>query len=331
MKYSETSKYMLKYQKAKAKLVEYNIDESNYPRFPLNSNELSYPTVYALSRYAESVIEDNYEDQQEYEPMLMVAAQYYDAAVNSKDRSNYDTDFLLSAAAAYFLSDDFGSTKVMCVEMNGQIRSKVNSPQNLLIDLLQFLLLNRKCAESEENNLYGKIRNAFCLYFNNGAAKDSLLKYLTEYRIETYGEENPMQIFFVDLLYAIVIRAIEKSSWNLLPIYSALSAEHWNDYLCNSNSIKMLWPSQQLIGREGILQGKNAIVQLPTGVGKTKGITGVGIACKSNSHFGFLLVQIKNLQHCCEFTKVLAVANISSKDNQQTAFLRHQRMIASAS
>ena len=72
MKYSETSKYMLKYQKAKAKLVEYNIDESNYPRFPLNSNELSYPTVYALSRYAESVIEDNYEDQQEYEPMLMV-------------------------------------------------------------------------------------------------------------------------------------------------------------------------------------------------------------------------------------------------------------------
>lgn len=272
MKYSETSKYMLKYQKAKAKLVEYNIDESNYPRFPLNSNELSYPTVYALSRYAESVIEDNYEDQQEFEPMLMVASQYYDAAVNSKDRTSYDADFLLSAAAAYFLSDDFGSAKVMCVEMNGPIRSKVNSPQNLLIDLLQFLLLNRKCAESEENNLYGKIRNAFCLYFNNGIGKESLLKYLTEYRIETYGEEDPMQIFFVDLLYAIVIRAIEKSSWNLLPIYSALSAEHWNDYLCNSNSIKMLWPSQQLIGREGILQGKNAIVQLPTGVGKTKGI-----------------------------------------------------------
>ena len=47
---------MLKYQKAKAKLVEYDIPRKDYPKFPLNSNELSYPVVYILSRYAESVI-----------------------------------------------------------------------------------------------------------------------------------------------------------------------------------------------------------------------------------------------------------------------------------
>lgn len=34
----------------------------------------------------------------------------------------------------------------------------------------------------------------------------------------------------------------------------------------------MLWPAQQLIGEKGILRGKSAIVQLPTGVGKTKSI-----------------------------------------------------------
>ena len=34
----------------------------------------------------------------------------------------------------------------------------------------------------------------------------------------------------------------------------------------------MLWPAQQLIGEKGVLRGQSAIVQLPTGVGKTKSI-----------------------------------------------------------
>lgn len=45
MIFSNTSNYMLKYQKAKAKLVEYDIPRKDYPKFPLNSNELSYPVV----------------------------------------------------------------------------------------------------------------------------------------------------------------------------------------------------------------------------------------------------------------------------------------------
>src|SRR5699024_9764447 len=39
-----------------------------------------------------------------------------------------------------------------------------------------------------------------------------------------------------------------------------------------TSSIKMLWPAQRLIAEKGILRGENAIVQLPTGVGKTKSI-----------------------------------------------------------
>lgn len=34
----------------------------------------------------------------------------------------------------------------------------------------------------------------------------------------------------------------------------------------------MLWPAQRLVAEKGILRGENAIVQLPTGVGKTKSI-----------------------------------------------------------
>ena len=59
MIFGTKSNYMLKYQKAKAKLVEYDIPQKDYPKFPLDSNELSYPVIYIISRYAESIIEDD--------------------------------------------------------------------------------------------------------------------------------------------------------------------------------------------------------------------------------------------------------------------------------
>lgn len=82
MRNTSTSKRLLKYQKAKAKLVEYDVPKSDYPDFPQNSNELSYPTIYALSSYAESVIEDNIDKQKEFEDMLGVSSQYFDASFN---------------------------------------------------------------------------------------------------------------------------------------------------------------------------------------------------------------------------------------------------------
>ena len=47
---------MLKYQKAKVKLLEYNIPEDSYPKFPLNYKDLAFPTVLTLSEYAEAII-----------------------------------------------------------------------------------------------------------------------------------------------------------------------------------------------------------------------------------------------------------------------------------
>ena len=66
MIFGTNSNYMLKYQKAKAKLVEYDIPQKDYPKFPLNSNELSYPVIYILSRYAESIIENDETGKAEY-------------------------------------------------------------------------------------------------------------------------------------------------------------------------------------------------------------------------------------------------------------------------
>lgn len=57
-----------------------------------------------------------------------------------------------------------------------------------------------------------------------------------------------------------------------MPSNSNIPYEEWMPYLQSKKSIKMLWPAQRLIAEKGILNGKSSIVQLPTGVGKTRSI-----------------------------------------------------------
>ena len=61
MNLGQKTKLMLKYQKAKAKLVEYSTPAEDYPKFPLDSNDLSFPTTYIISKYCESVIDESNE------------------------------------------------------------------------------------------------------------------------------------------------------------------------------------------------------------------------------------------------------------------------------
>lgn len=139
MIFGKNAGLMLKYQKAKAKMVEYDVSKQEYPHFPLNSNELSYPTTYVLSRYSECIIENNHDELKELELLLITTAEYYDSAFKSKDRPEYDWDFLLSGASAYFLRKDFGSAKVLAARVVDLIDEE-RSPQKLLTNIYNYLL-----------------------------------------------------------------------------------------------------------------------------------------------------------------------------------------------
>lgn len=242
------------------------------PKFPLNSNELSYPVVYILSRYAESVIENNVADMEEFSPHLVAASQYFDAAVGANDRAEYDVDFLLSGAASYFLSDDFGSAKVLCSEYFARINPETNEPQKIMGNFLGYLLLNRDFHISEDTPDGEQVCRSLLAYYNTGEGAEEIQSLLSEYRKAIYENDAPMEIYYVDILCAIVMVALSKSSWILLPRYSELDQSLWSDYLKSPKAPRMLWPAQQLIGEKGVLRGQSAIVQLPTGVGKTKSI-----------------------------------------------------------
>ncbi len=110
MIFKERSERMLKYEKSKAKLVEFDVKKEDYPKFPINSDDLVYTTLFVLSRYCEELIVNP--DSQITSQLfveLTSAAQYYNAAVNSEQWLNHNHMFLLLGATAYFMSEDFGS------------------------------------------------------------------------------------------------------------------------------------------------------------------------------------------------------------------------------
>lgn len=271
MIFGKNAGLMLKYQKAKAKMVEYDVSKQEYPHFPLNSNELSYPTTYVLSRYSECIIENNHDELKELELLLITTAEYYDSAFKSKDRPEYDWDFLLSGASAYFLRKDFGSAKVLAARVVDLIDEE-RSPQKLLTNIYNYLLGGVYLPYLRVIDTYERINNFFLDYFGKGKSLEALKSNLWVYRNEIYENGDPDSIFYVDILVAVIIVACENSSWSLLPSSSGISDEEWEPYLQSKMSIKMLWPAQRLIAEKGLLRGESSIVQLPTGVGKTRSI-----------------------------------------------------------
>lgn len=274
MIFGTNSNYMLKYQKAKAKLVEYDISQKDYPKFPLNSNELSYPVIYIFSRYAESIIENDETGKAEFAPYMVKASQYFDASVGANDRTAYDTDFLLSGAAAYFLSNDFGSSKVLCAALFEKIKDTptMGTSQIILRNLLGYLLLDKVFPISSDTFGGEELSRALLFYYTNGEGLPNIEQAIRKYRTAIYKNNDPMEIYYVDILLAVITIALSKAAWKLIPQYSKLEPGQWEEYLKSSKSPKMLWPAQQLIGKKNVLSGENAIVQLPTGVGKTKSI-----------------------------------------------------------
>lgn len=271
MIFGKNASLMLKYQKAKAKMVEYDVSKQAYPHFPLNSNELSYPTTYVLSRYSECIIENNHDELKELEVLLNATAEYYDSAFKSKDRPEYDWDFLLSGTSAYFLRKDFGSAKVLAASVADLINDE-RSPQKLLTNIYNYLLGGVYLPYLKVIDTYERINNFFLDYFGKGKSLEALRSNLWVYRNEIYKNGDSDSIFYVDILVAVIIVSCDNSSWSLLPSSSGIPNEEWEPYLQSKMSIKMLWPAQRLIAEKGLLRGENSIVQLPTGVGKTRSI-----------------------------------------------------------
>lgn len=271
MIFSSRSNYMLKYEKAKSKLVEFNVAEENYPYFQLNPDDLTYTTLYALSRYCEEMIENPSSQQiEELRAELVIVAQYYDSTVKTLLRQEHDNLFLLLGATAYFLSENFGSAKVLVGAITDwPLKSGTMS---LLYATLCFLLNGEWKAVPTRNREYQQYLDGLKGHFEEGASSEAIFVVLRKMRDRIYQSTNVFAVSYIDFLYSVAICAMAHSAWILLPEYSEANSDQWKAYLSKPDSVKLLWPAQKVILQAGALMGSDLVVPLPTGVGKTKSI-----------------------------------------------------------
>lgn len=271
MIFKNKSSYMLKYEQTKSKLIEFDIEKKNYPVFPMNSDDLTYSTIYALSRYCELLIEKGESSKLNILfDSLKVVSQYFDATVKTNKRQFYNNTFLLLGATAYFMSENFGSAKVLIVKIEEwQFEDDIIS---LLYVTLYYLLIGQWKKVSFTRQTYVLYIQNLEKYFQTGDKSANVFSVLDRIQKAVYCETNVPDLNYVDFLYAVIIRAMEHSSWNLLSKKSLVGIEKWTEYLAKPDSVKLLWPAQKVIIEAGALIGKNLVVPLPTGVGKTKSI-----------------------------------------------------------
>lgn len=271
MIFDSRSNYMLKYEKSKSKLVEFNVEEKDYPRFPLNPDDLTYTTLFALSRYCEEIIENPSSPQlPELKAELTAVSQYYDSTVKTQLRREYNKLFLLLGSTAYFLSENFGSAKVLIEQIDDCILK--DSIMRLLYTTLRFLLSGKRVDVATEKKSYREYLDSLKSHFETGDSPEAIFEALRSMRSKIYQSTNVIAVSYIDFLFSVIICAVDHSAWILLPEYSHAKSEQWNGYLSKSDSVKLLWPAQKVILQAGALSGNDLVVPLPTGVGKTKSI-----------------------------------------------------------
>ena len=113
-------------------------------------------------------------------------------------------------------------------------------------------------------------------FYSNGTLIN--IESLVILKQKIYESQNPREILFGDALLAVFIKKYKNASLNLLPNYSGTTIEDWNGLLLNNSSIKELWPSQILLGKESIFKGSSGVIQMPTSSGKT---TSIGLIIRS--------------------------------------------------
>lgn len=266
------SNELLGMTRSEAKMYEYDVPEEN--RIHINKErikDLFCLTIALLGDYAANFykeIEYNI-SLQELKRNLVFSAQFFDAYFNAKLQDENRDYYIIMGSAAYYLCDYMGSAKVLS---NKLISNELNLDVNKLDLLLLSFLKNDFSIEIQEsvyikfiNNIISSW-NQFC---SNGEHSENIFQNLDNLRKYIYKNGTDRELFFIDILCAVVKKKYLHTTWYRMPLFTDIDKETWKPIL-NKIGIKELWPSQILIGNNGIFKGKSATIQMPTSAGKTK-------------------------------------------------------------
>jgi hypothetical protein len=197
------------------------------------------------------------------------AATYFDAYLGSRLNETITTEFSLLCAAAYYLANSPGSARVVLRNTPRPEPSFEGGLPNLVHAILMddFVPLDR---EYEYGEIAEPLRRALSEFFSaegDGSAPVSICQTLRE---RAYAEGTPRQLLYADIAVALCQYKLSNASRTLLPPASGMGIERWRPALLKPRFPKELWPAQKRICDAELLEGRSAVIQMPTSAGKTR-------------------------------------------------------------
>lgn len=278
------SKYLLKQTRSKAKMYEFSVPTELHIDVEDNVNELLLIAIAVIGNISAEVLNESNPYRiipADKKADLEFASHYFDAFLQSKIEPCYPQYYLLLGSIAYYFCDYAGSAKVMAnmITIN-ELDLGCGGVEKVLAMLLQDKINEDSLMELDIEGSYSRywsqVIEAYNIWFHQHKTVE--LDFVTEFRSIIYSQGSPRELLLTDALLAILLIKIERSSLNLLPVYSGLSAIVWEGMLQSKTNMKELWPAQIRLGEAGVFSGKSAIIQMPTSSGKT---TSMSIAIRA--------------------------------------------------
>jgi POLQ-like helicase len=273
MKPKEKSNLLLGVTRSKGKMYEYQVPEEYQLDSIDTPSQLMVLAIGLLGDYSSLLNSIPFEARvNNHDNDIKFSAYYFDAYFQSKLERTAEPYLILLGAASYYLSNLPGSSRVLLKHLGNKCP---NLDGNGLEQFIYWLLNNRQpnepaFAESSFRAYLADIKENVLNYFNSGVSAQELQSSFNNLKKYVYRHGTPRELLFTDVIGGIIRVSYENSTWRCLPFYSDLSEKEWETTIKKQSFIKELWPSQHILGNQGVFRGNSAVIQMPTSAGKTR-------------------------------------------------------------
>ncbi|WP_180275814.1 DEAD/DEAH box helicase [Sphingobium sp. IP1] len=240
---------------------------------------------------------------------LRFASVFFDAYLNAKLDAELTVEFSLLCAASYYIAGNVGSAAVIARHMPAP---DVDLSGGL--GILLYRIIRNDFTPVEEPHTHhwatGRVLETLGSFFrlevDAGAVADAI-RYIRQY---FHRAGSPRELLYGDLIGALCALKVQNGSRTILPNASGLSIDLWRPALAKAHFPIELWPAQQRIAQAGILQGRSAVIQMPTSAGKTRATELIirSAFLSGRAHLAIIVAPYRSLCHDIRSDLVTAFA-----------------------
>jgi POLQ-like helicase len=275
MKPSERARVAAAITLSKGKMYEYGVPVEHHlalpsdldleQQFPLAIGTLGDFASEAIAQAIELPLPRSMTPREE----VIFAAQVLQAFDDSLLNQDLSYELRLLAGAAFYLGDVPGGAAVLMKRL-----ALLQQPTHDPLAVALRVALDRPWVGAGIPTLDPRVAATLAVlrqHFQSGRS-DGAQTVIRDLREWAYKAGSAHELLLADLLGAVSIARIANSGWTLLPAFSGLPTEAWQDYLSRPTAIREMWPSQRMLGQAGLFRGASGIVQMPTSAGKSRAI-----------------------------------------------------------